>query len=62
MQFLLGTFYFNQPMKKVLQFKNKMWSIDADVPPVTKQRFPTLSDGTLKNILNDKDSDNSMVM
>ena len=49
-------------MKKVLQFKNKMWSIDADVPPVTKQRFPTLSDGTLKNILNDKDSDNSMVM
>jgi hypothetical protein len=28
----------------------------------TKPRFATLLDGTLKNILNDKDSDNSMVM
>ena len=26
-----------------------------------KVRFATLSDGTLKNILNDKDSDNNMV-
>jgi hypothetical protein len=27
-----------------------------------KPRFATLSDGTLQNILNDKDSDNNMVM
>ena len=36
-----------------------MWSVDADVSPVPKPRFVTLSDGTLKNILNGKDSDNS---
>jgi hypothetical protein len=44
MEFLLGTFYFNQPMKKVVnlphrQCKIKMWSIDADVLPVPKTKI-----------------------
>ena len=38
-----------------------MCSVDADVPPVPKTKICHFSDGTLKNILNDKESDDSMV-
>ena len=62
--FILGIFYFNQPMKKVVHFPHpsiQKQSVFCSCQ-CPKQTFAALSDGTVKNLLNDKDSDNIMVM